>query len=79
MFSEKAAYVTSGTLCDISQIILTLMWHLKEAFEEFLVMAGEDDVVIADGVGKEIIGLGFVGKLDHLLCAAEVWLLLIAD
>ena len=55
------------------------MWHLKEAFEEVLVMAGEDDVVIADGVGKEIIGLGFVGKLDHLLCAAEVWLLLIAD
>ena len=40
-------------------------------------MAGEDNMVIADGVGKKIAGLGFVGKLDYLLRAAEVWLLLI--
>ena len=40
-------------------------------------MAGEDDVVIADGVGEEIVGLGLVRELNHLLRAAEVWLLLI--
>ena len=40
-------------------------------------MAGEDDVVIADGVGEEIVRLGLVRELDYLLRAAEVWLLLI--
>jgi len=30
---------------------------LKETFEELLVMAGEDNMVIADGVGKKIAGL----------------------
>ena len=26
-------------------------------------MAGEDDMVIADGIGKKIAGLRFVGKM----------------
>ena len=42
-------------------------------------VAGEDDVVIADGVGEEIAGLGLVRELDYLLRATEVWLLLVAN
>ena len=41
-------------------------------------MTWDDDVVIADGVGEEIAGAGWVGEADDLLGAAEVGLRLAA-
>ena len=40
-------------------------------------MTGQDDVVIADGIGEEIGGLVLVGKSDDLLRATEIGLGLI--
>ena len=42
-------------------------------------MAGDNDVVVADGVGEEIAGLGGVGEAYDLLGAAEVGLRLVSD
>ena len=41
-------------------------------------MTGHDDVVIADGLRQEVVGLALVGELDDLLRAAEVGLRLVA-
>ncbi len=35
-------------------------------------VAREDDVVIADGLGEEVAGVGGIVKTDDLLGAAEV-------
>ena len=42
-------------------------------------VTGEDDVVVTDRVGKEIIGLSGIVEADDLLGAAEVGLGLVAD
>ena len=38
--------------------------------EEGLVVTFQDDVVVADGIGEEIVGLGCIMKLDSHLRAA---------
>ena len=42
-------------------------------------MTGQDDVVVANRILHEINGLCLVAQLDNLLCAAQVWLCLIAN
>ena len=52
---------------------------LCDFFQQRLVMAGHDDVVVADGVGEEIGGLRGVGEADDLLCATQVGLRLVVQ
>ena len=51
----------------------------KYLFQQFLMVAGEDDVVIANWVGQEIRGLCRVCQLDDLLRSAEVGLRLVTN
>jgi hypothetical protein len=52
-------------------------YSFKKAFYQFFVPSEEDDVVIPDWIGEEIIDVFGMVEPDHYLCAAEVGLRLI--
>ena len=53
--------------------LLILNTYLQHLLQQSLVMSFENDVMVANGIGKEIVGQVLVAKPHNKLGAAQTW------
>ena len=60
----------NSALSELGSIYIRSRNPVHKRSEEGFVVTFQDDVVVADGIGEEIVGLGCIMKLDSHLRAA---------